>query len=70
MTSLGTDFVMHVNWQGYVEEPTAKEFATRKTHTIASSKAQGIHWNRIKCNERLGNHPEAVIRQATINLDS
>jgi hypothetical protein len=34
------------------------------------SKAQGIHWNGIKCEERLGNHPEAVVRQATINLDS
>ncbi len=48
----------------------AKVFVVRKTHTIASGKAQGIYWNRIKCKERLGNPPESVIRQATINLDS
>jgi hypothetical protein len=31
---------------------------------------QGTHLNANKCKERLGNSPEAVIRQATINLDS
>jgi hypothetical protein len=31
---------------------------------------QGTHWNAIKCKEHLGSHPEAVVRQATINLDS
>jgi hypothetical protein len=70
MTSLGTDFETHANWQGYVEEPTEKDFVTRKACTIALSEAQGTHWNEIKCNERLGNHPEAVVGQATINLDS
>jgi hypothetical protein len=70
MTSLGTDFETHVNWQGYVEEPTAKDFVVRKVCTIALSKAWGTHWNGIKCKERLGNRPEAVVRQATINLDS
>jgi hypothetical protein len=69
MTSLGTD-VEHASWQGYAEEPAAKEFVARKACTIASSKAQGTHWNRIKCKERLGNHPEAVTGQATINLYS
>jgi hypothetical protein len=34
------------------------------------SEVQGTHWNVIKCKEHLGNHPEAVIGQATINLDS
>jgi hypothetical protein len=29
---------------------------------------QGTHWNAIKCQERLGNCPEAVVRQATINF--
>jgi hypothetical protein len=38
MTSLGTDFEMHVIWQGYVEEPAAKDFVARKAHTIALSK--------------------------------
>jgi hypothetical protein len=38
MTSLGTDFEMHANWQGYVEEPAVKDFVARKAHTIALSK--------------------------------
>jgi hypothetical protein len=70
MTSLGTDFEMHANWQGYIEEPAAKDFVARKVHTIALSVVQGTHWNRNKCKEGLGNCPEAVVRQATINLDS
>jgi hypothetical protein len=70
MTSLGTDFEMHANWQGAVEEPAAKNFVARKVRTIPLSEAQGTHWNVIKCKECLGNHPKAVIGQATINLDS
>jgi hypothetical protein len=70
MTSLGTDFETHAKWQGYIEEPTAKDFVARKVRSIALSKVQGIHWNGIKCKERLGNCPEAVVRQATINLYS
>jgi hypothetical protein len=61
---------MHAKWQGYVEEPTAKDFFVTKVRTIALSKVQGTHWNAIKCQERLGNRPEAVVRQATTNLDS
>jgi hypothetical protein len=34
------------------------------------NKVEGTHWNAIKCKEHLGNCPEAVIRQATINLYS
>jgi hypothetical protein len=52
---------MHAYWQGYAKEPAAKEFATRKACTIASSKAGGTHWNLIKCKQHLGNHPEAII---------
>jgi hypothetical protein len=70
MTSLGTDFEMHAYWQGYTEEPAAKELVARNTRTIASGKAQGTYWTRIKCKEHCGNPPEAVIGQATINLDS
>ena len=70
MTSLRADFEMHVNRQGYTEGPAAKELVVRNTHTIASGKAGGTRWNRIKCKERCGNPPEAVIGQATINLDS
>jgi hypothetical protein len=50
--------------------PTAKEFVARKTCSVASSEVSGTHWNRIKCKERLGKCPEAVIGQATINLYS
>jgi hypothetical protein len=70
MMSFGTDFETHAYRQGCVEEPTAKDFVARKACTIALSKVQGTHWNVIKCKERLGNCQEAVIGQATINLDS
>ena len=42
MMSLGTDFEMHAIWQGYVEDPAAKDFVARKAHTIALSEAQGL----------------------------
>jgi hypothetical protein len=70
VTSLGTYFEMYAKWQGCIEESAAKDFVARKVHTIAMSKVQGTHWNAIKCQERLGNRPEAVIGQAAINLDS
>jgi hypothetical protein len=70
MMSLGTDFETHAKWQGYVEEPSAKDFVARKVSTIALNEVQGTHWNVIKCQEHLGNCLEAVVRQATIKLDS
>jgi hypothetical protein len=70
VTSFGTDFETHAKWQGYIEEPAAKDFVAGKVHTIALSEVQGAHWNAIKCQEHLRNCPEAVFRQATINLDS
>ncbi len=39
MTSLGTDFETHAMWQGYIEEPAAKDFVARNAPTIAVSKA-------------------------------
>jgi hypothetical protein len=53
MTSLGTDFETHANWQGCVEVPAAKDFVVRKVHTIALRKVQGTHWNAIKHQEHL-----------------
>jgi hypothetical protein len=42
MTFFVTDFETHAIWQGYVEDPTAKDFVARKARTaIALSKAQG-----------------------------
>jgi hypothetical protein len=41
MTSFVTDFETHAIWQGYVEDPAAKDFIARKARTIALSKAQG-----------------------------
>ncbi len=67
MTSLGTDFETHANWQGYVEVPAVKDFVARK---VRLSKMQWTHWNMVKCQECLGNYPEDVVRQGTINLDS
>jgi hypothetical protein len=70
MTSLGTDFEKRAKWQGSVEEPAAKDFLVRKICTIKLTKVQGTSWNAIKCKERLRSCPEAVARQATINLYS
>jgi hypothetical protein len=70
MMSLGTDFETYAKWQGFVEEPAAKDFVARKVHTIALKKVKGTHWNVIKCQERLGDCSEAAVRQATINLNS
>jgi hypothetical protein len=68
VTSLGTDFEKHVIWQGSIEEPVAKDFVGGKVRTIEWNKVQGTIWNAIKCEERLRSRPEAVDRQATINL--
>jgi hypothetical protein len=38
MTSFGTNFEMHAIWQGYIEDPAAKDFVARKARTIALSK--------------------------------
>jgi hypothetical protein len=38
MTSRWTDFEMHAIWQGYVEDPAAKDFVARKARIIALSK--------------------------------
>jgi hypothetical protein len=70
MMFLGTYFEKHVKWQGSVEEPAAKDFVARKVHTIKWNEVQETIWNVIKCKERLRSHPEAVVRQATINLYS
>jgi hypothetical protein len=53
-----------------IKEPTAKDFVVRKAHTIALSEARGTHWSVIRCKEHLANHPEAVLGQAAINIDS
>jgi hypothetical protein len=34
MTSLRTDFEMHAMWQGYIEDPAAKDFVARKASTL------------------------------------
>ncbi len=50
MTSFVTDFETHAICQGYVEDPTAKNFVARKAHTITLSKAQGS-WHKTKDNQ-------------------
>jgi hypothetical protein len=70
MMFLGTDFETYAKWQGSVEEPAAKDIVARKIRAIELNKVHGTNWNAIKCEECLGSCPEAVIRQATINLDS
>ncbi len=55
MTSLGTDFEMHAIWQGYVEDPTAKDFIARRARTIAMSEAQG------SCHKTSHNQPYSQV---------
>jgi hypothetical protein len=47
MTSLWTDFETHAIWQGYVEDPAAKDFVARNAHTIALSEAQGTQQSTL-----------------------
>jgi hypothetical protein len=70
MMSLGTDFETHAKWQGSVEKHTTKDLLARKVRTIELNEVPGTNWSTNKCKEHLGSHPEAVVRQATINLDS
>ncbi len=51
MTSFVTDFETHVIWQGYIEDPAAKDFVARKARTIALNKAQG------SCHKTSNNQP-------------
>jgi hypothetical protein len=55
MTSLGTDFEMYAIWQGYVEDPAAKDFIARKARTIALSKARG------SCHKTSDNQPYSQV---------
>jgi hypothetical protein len=55
MTSFMTDFEMHAIWQGYVEDPTAKDFVARKARTIALSEAQG------SCHKTSDNQPYSQV---------
>jgi hypothetical protein len=55
MTSLGTDFETHSIWQGYVEDPTAKDFVARKARTITLSKARG------SCHKTSNNQPYSQV---------
>jgi hypothetical protein len=38
---------MHAIWQGYVEDPAAKDFVARKAPTIALSEAQGTQQSTL-----------------------
>ncbi len=64
MTSLWTDFETHAIWQGYVEDPAAKDFVAKKARTIALSKAWGTQqstlFTSLKISWRF--HTRAVLR--------
>jgi hypothetical protein len=63
MTFLGTDFEMHAIWQGYVEDPAAKDFVARNARTIALSKAQGTRQSTLFTSLEIpwGFHTRAVL---------
>ncbi len=64
MMSLGTDFETHAIWQGYVEDPAAKDFVVRKAHTIALSTVQGTQQSTLFMSLEIpwGFHTWAVLR--------
>ncbi len=64
MTSLGTDFETHCIWQGYIEDPAAKDFIVRKARTIALSKVQGTRQSTLFTSLEIpwGFHTQAVLR--------
>jgi hypothetical protein len=64
MMFLGTDFETHAIWQGYVEDPAAKDFEARKARTIALSKAQGTQQSTLLMSLEIpwGFHSRAVLR--------
>jgi hypothetical protein len=43
----GIDLETHAIWQGYVEDPAAKDFVARKARTIALSKVQGTQQSTL-----------------------
>jgi hypothetical protein len=55
MMSLGTDFDTHAIWQGYFEDPAAKDFIARKACIIALSKARG------SCHKTSNNQPYSQV---------
>jgi hypothetical protein len=63
MMSLATDFEMHAIWQGYVEDPAAKDFVAGKAHTIALSKTRGTRQSTLFTRLKFpwGFHTQAVL---------
>jgi hypothetical protein len=55
MTSSRTDFETHAIWQGYVEDPAAKDFVVRKAYTIAMSEVRG------SCHKASDNQPYSQV---------
>jgi hypothetical protein len=51
MTTFVTDFETHAIWQGYIEDPAAKDFVARKACTIALREAPG------SCHQTSDNQP-------------
>ena len=47
MISIVTDFETHAIWQGYIEDPTAKDFVPKKARTIALRKVQGTRQSAL-----------------------
>ncbi len=65
MMSLRTDFEMHAIWQGYVEDPTAKDFIARKARTIALSKARGTRQSTLFTSSDI---PWGFLTQAVLRI--
>jgi hypothetical protein len=63
MTSPGTDFETHAIWQGYVEDPTAKDFVVRRARTTALSEVQGTQQSTLFTSLEIpwGFHTQAVL---------
>jgi hypothetical protein len=59
---------MHAIWQGYVEDPAAKNFVARKARTIALIEVQGTRQSTLFMSLEIpwGFHTRAVLRSLAV----
>jgi hypothetical protein len=71
MTSLGTDFETHAIWQGYVEDPAAKDFWSKEGPHYCLSEARGTRQSTLFTSLEIpwGFHTRAVL-QSLVGLTS
>jgi hypothetical protein len=70
MTSLGIDFETHVNWQGYIDEPTGKDFCSKEGLHYCIEQSARNPLERDQVQRVLGNLSRNCHRTSNNQLDS